>query len=100
MRTTSQTFVRGVLALVLLAGVSGTARAQEGPPVAAAEDVESANAIIAAVYDVISGPAGAERDWDRMRSLFLPGAQLTPSFESPDGGYGVQHVRVATGSGR
>jgi hypothetical protein len=61
---------------------------------AAAEDVESANAIIAAVYDVISGPAGAERDWDRMRSLFLPGAQLTPSFESPAGGYRVQYMSV------
>ncbi|MCL7961140.1 MAG: hypothetical protein M8861_13185, partial [marine benthic group bacterium] len=83
MRTTSQTFARGLLALVVLAGVSGPVRAQEGPPMVAAEDVESANAIIAAVYDVISGPAGAERDWDRMRSLFLPGAQLTPSFESP-----------------
>ena len=94
MRTTSQTFVRGLLALVLLAGVSGPVRGQEGPPVAAAEDVESANAIIAAVYDVISGPAGAERDWDRMRSLFFPGAQLTPSFESPDGGYGVQYMSV------
>ena len=94
MRTTAQAFARGLLALALLAGVSGTVPAQEGRPVAAAEDVESADAIIAAVYDVISGPAGAERDWDRMRSLFLPGAQLTPSFESPDGGYGVQYMSV------
>lgn len=44
-------------------------------------DVESVDAIIAALYDVISGPAGQKRDWDRMRSLFLPGAHLIPSFK-------------------
>lgn len=43
-------------------------------------DVESVDAIIAAVYDVISGPAGQERDWARMRSLFIPGARLMPTF--------------------
>jgi len=31
-----------------------------------------------AVYDVISGPAGEVRDWDRFRSLFVPGARLIP----------------------
>lgn len=36
------------------------------------------DAIIAAVYDAISGPAGAPRDWDRFRSLFAPGARLVP----------------------
>lgn len=48
-------------------------------------DVESIDSIIEAVYDVISGPAGAERDWDRMRSLFLSAARLIPSFPGPDG---------------
>lgn len=41
-------------------------------------DVGSVDAIVAALYDVISGPAGEARDWDRFRSLFLPGAQLVP----------------------
>ncbi len=41
------------------------------------DDVKSMDAILAAVYDVISGPAG-ERDWDRLRSLFYPGARLIP----------------------
>lgn len=40
-------------------------------------DVESVDAIIAALYDVISGPAGEERDWDRMRSLFVKNATLS-----------------------
>ena len=42
-------------------------------------DVSSVDAVIAALYDVISGPAGKERDWDRMRSLFVPGARLMPT---------------------
>src|ERR1700719_3358422 len=41
-------------------------------------DVASPDAILAATYDVISGPAGQERDWDRFRSLFVPGARLIP----------------------
>jgi hypothetical protein len=49
-------------------------------------DVASPDAIMAATYDVISGPAGQERDWDRMRSLFYPGAQLIRTAEKKEGG--------------
>jgi hypothetical protein len=42
-------------------------------------DVESIDAIVAAAYGVISGPAGEQRDWDRERSLFYPGARLIPT---------------------
>jgi hypothetical protein len=42
-------------------------------------DVESIDAIIAALYDGISGPAGKKRDWDRERSLYYPGARLIPT---------------------
>jgi hypothetical protein len=45
-------------------------------PTADPADVSSVDAIVAAVYDVISGPAGEARDWDRWRSLFLPEARL------------------------
>lgn len=48
-------------------------------------DVESIDGIVTAIYDVISGPAG-ERDWDRERSLFLPGARLVPTRPLPEGG--------------
>ncbi|NBW93678.1 MAG: hypothetical protein EBR20_04815, partial [Bacteroidetes bacterium] len=43
------------------------AHAQETPAVPDPDpaDVESVDAIIAAVYDVISGEAGEERNWDR-----------------------------------
>jgi hypothetical protein len=56
-----------------------------GVPAARAEDVGSMDAILAALYDVISGPAGQQRDWDRMRSLFAPGARLIPTGKRPDG---------------
>jgi hypothetical protein len=56
-----------------------------GVPSARAEDVGSIDAILAALYDVISGPAGQKRDWDRMRSLFAPGARLIPTGKRPDG---------------
>jgi len=49
------------------------------PPRANPADVASPDAIIAALYDVISGPAGQARDWNRFRSLFAPGARLIPS---------------------
>ena len=48
------------------------------------EDVSSIEAILAATYDVISGPAGKKRDWDRFRSLFYPGARLIPTGKRPN----------------
>ncbi len=38
-------------------------------------DVATMDAIVAAVYDVISGPAG-KRDWDRFRSLSRPTGEV------------------------
>lgn len=52
---------------------------------ARAEDVASLDAIITVLYDVISGPAGQARDWDRFRSLFVPKARLIPTGRRPDG---------------
>src|SRR5215210_5864511 len=58
----------------------GQVRAQDSAkPSPRPEDVKSIDAIIAAVYDVISGPVGQKRDWERMRSLFVPGARLMPT---------------------
>jgi hypothetical protein len=55
-------------------------------PTAHAGDVSSIDAIVAALYDVISGPAGHPRDWDRMRALFVPGGRLIPSVAGERGG--------------
>jgi hypothetical protein len=48
-------------------------------------DVASPEALVAALYDVISGPAAQPRDWDRFRSLFLPNARLTFLLANPSG---------------
>lgn len=53
-------------------------------PAAKPEDVKSMDAILTAIYNVISGPAGA-RDWNRFRSLFLPQARFTHASTAPDG---------------
>ena len=50
-----------------------------GLPAAAPADVASAEAIVAAYYDALSGPAGKKRDWNRFLSLFFPGARLLPA---------------------
>ena len=55
--------------------------------------MDSIDHILAAVYDVISGPAGAPRDWDRFRSLFYTGARLIPSRRDDKG---VITARVLT----
>jgi hypothetical protein len=39
-------------------------------------DVDTAEHLVASLYDVISGPAGKPRDWERFRSLFLPDGRL------------------------
>ncbi|MGZ5435367.1 MAG: hypothetical protein ACXWID_16955 [Pyrinomonadaceae bacterium] len=49
------------------------------------KDVATMDAIVAALYDVISGPAGQKRNWDRFRSLFVPGARLIPTGRRPTG---------------
>jgi hypothetical protein len=84
-----------VLVIFLLSRAAFPVRAQEEPkkpsaaapaeaqaatpqPAAKPADVASPDAILAATYDVISGPAGQPRDWDRFRSLFVPGARLIP----------------------
>lgn len=47
------------------------------PAIARPEDVRSPSAIIKAMYDTISGPAGP-RNWYRERSLFVEGARMIP----------------------
>src|ERR1700704_2811409 len=60
----------------------GSIAGHPGWPVAKPEDVTSPEAIVAAVYSVISGGKGQARDWDRMRSLFVPDARLIPAVSA------------------
>ncbi len=79
-----------LLAPAALAGQQG----DPGRPAADPADVGSPDAIVAAVYESISGDAGEERDWDRLRSLFVDGARLVPSGRRPDGGAGHRILTV------
>lgn len=49
-------------------------------------DVASLDSIMKSVYDVISGDAGKERDWDRFRTLFHKDARLIPSGKNAQTG--------------
>jgi hypothetical protein len=73
--------------LVLALSITGllTSVPALGQPAVRSADVSSMDAIVAALYDVISGPAGQARDWDRMRSLFAPGGRLIPSVPGEHG---------------
>jgi hypothetical protein len=66
--------------------------ADQVPP-AAPEDVKSPEAIVAACYSVISGPAG-ERNWERFRSLFIPAARLSSSSVLPSGAQSILLLTV------
>jgi hypothetical protein len=75
---------RIILVLLALVVLAGPASAQQPAPASARpSDVATIEAILAAVYDAISGPAGAPRDWDRFRSLFVPEARLIPIGRAP-----------------
>lgn len=79
-----------ILMLAVLMGTLALGQAQPEQkaaaetPAANPADVKSIDSIVAALYDVISGPAGQKRDWNRMRSLFWPGAHLVPVVAKQD----------------
>jgi hypothetical protein len=75
---------RALAATLLSLALAPAALAQAPAPGPRASDVASLDAIMGALYDVISGPAGQARDWDRMRHLFVPGARLIPAIYRPD----------------
>src|SRR5258706_2000522 len=49
------------------------------------QDVKSIDAIVAALYDVISGEPNTPRDWDRFRNLFKPETRLIPTRKTETG---------------
>ncbi|MFT4154368.1 hypothetical protein [Parafilimonas sp.] len=49
-------------------------------------NVSTVDGIIHALYDVISGPVGEERDWDTFRSLFAPDARMYIAVPGKNGG--------------
>ncbi|HXW54311.1 MAG TPA: hypothetical protein VEJ67_01090 [Candidatus Cybelea sp.] len=89
-RAAAKTVIAFLVAILLPVLNAQTARQPQSSPSAPAvepSDAASPDAIIAAVYDVISGPAGKKRDWDRFRSLFASGARLIPVVSSSQGAF-------------
>ena len=68
-----------------------TAPAAPAVPAANPADVATMDSIVAALYDVISGPPGP-RNWDRFRSLFAPGARLIPTGRRQTGEVGSRVI--------
>jgi hypothetical protein len=82
---------------------AGAAQPQPQPQAAVqarAADVASIDAIVAALYDVISGEAGRPRDWNRMRSLFAPEGRLMAVARRPDGEVVMRTMTVEDYIGR
>ena len=48
-------------------------------------DGATIDSVVRALYEVISGPAGAPRDWERERRLLHPAGRLIPTRVEPDG---------------
>lgn len=94
------------LAAAMAASAGATSAAQPAQPVqpvqsapaqpvsAKEADAASVDSIVAALYDVISGPAGAPRNWNRMRALFAPDARLMVIAPGRDGGFGLRAMTV------
>jgi len=76
--------MKKIFAASLFIALSFTfAMAQTAAKEANPADVSSIDAIMKAVYDVISGDAGQARDWDRFRTLFHKDARLVPVGMNP-----------------
>ena len=72
--------MKSLIVVALLAGVPSMAIAAQSATTtvsARAADETAIGAALDGVYGVISGPAGQQRDWARMRTLFTPDARLT-----------------------
>ncbi len=82
-----------VTAFVTALAISAPAAGQD-VRTADPDDVETLDGLVAALYEVISGPAGQARDWDRWRTLFIPGARLIPSGPGQNGEWGHRVMSV------
>ena len=66
-----------MLAVVLLLCSAARAQAQQPRP----QDVATIDGVVAAYYEVVSGPPGQRRDWARDRTLYIPGMKFVAMSE-------------------
>ncbi len=93
-----------ILLLVLVSacgsGDSATDASTEAPAEAAwptpiPSDVSTLDGIMRAYYEVVSGPAGQVRDWNRDKSLHLPGAQVVITRTAEDGSLRIDQMTIS-----
>jgi len=80
-RRFTSTLSAKALLLALVLGMPVCTQAQKDYT----NDVKSVDAVMAALYEVISGDPGVPRDWDRFRNLFTPDARLIPTGKNAEG---------------
>ena len=59
-------------------------------------DSRDIDALIEALYETICGPAGQERQWERLRGLFFTGAHMVRTSVSEDGAPQAQVMDIDT----
>ena len=89
--------MKNLLIIAAIFLISIQAIAAQTPKDADPKDVSSLDAIMKAVYDVISGDKDKKRDWDRFRSLFHPDARLIPSGKNAQTGVIAAHAYTPDG---
>ena len=81
-----------VLALVLAS--TAVAQTPAPPPLVAIQDVSTPEAILQAMYNVISGPAGQARDWDRLRAIMTSNARFVTAGVAKDGAVTTRDISI------
>lgn len=74
-----------ILLLMAVISMSNALKAQDY-----SNDVKSTDAIVAALYDVISGESNTPRDWSRFRNLFKPESRLIPTRKTETNDFTVK----------
>ncbi|GMM92070.1 hypothetical protein [Qipengyuania sp. MTN3-11] len=94
--------VRAIAALLCLASCTSVQQegvALNGMTTARSGDLAAIDAAIDGVYAVISGPVGQQRDFARMRSLFMPDARLSSMTASGIRGGTLEDYIARSGPG-
>ena len=86
------------VAMILSAPPAAAQESWEPSRDALAADVSSLDGIIAAFYDVVSGPTGEARDWARDSTLYLPGVRFVVVSRDEDGQLAAGNFDHGTGA--
>lgn len=81
-----------ILALLFATGFQSAMAQESNVNSSYDQDTSSLDHILSALYEVISGEAGEERNWDRFLNLFYENAWLIPSGQNQEGIVSATHM--------